>query len=140
MRTSASIVKNVLIAVGAYYVSWWVAPLIAVALWKVTERIVYRGNFEAAVFMPLVQSLPFALMAAVVGATVAMLVESKQPLFWVALPAALYAFSFQDWVLTAGKPFRIASVIVALFPAASCFVGAVVALRWRGRSARASSS
>jgi hypothetical protein len=140
MRTSASIVKNVLIAVGAYYVSWWVAPLIAVALWKVTERIVYRGNFEAAVFMPLVQSLPFALMAAVVGATVAMLVESKQPLFWVALPAALYAFSSQDWVLTADKPFRIASVIVALFPAASCFVGAVVALRWRARSARASSS
>jgi hypothetical protein len=74
MRTSASIVKNVLIAVGAYYVSWWVAPFFAVALWKVTERIVYRGNFEAAVLMPLVQSLPFALMAALVGATVAMLV------------------------------------------------------------------
>ena len=87
-------IRNLLISYGVYYVSWWVAYPLAFAYGKLTERIIYRGEFAGAVVMPLVTTVPYALVAVGVGvgASVAWLVDSERPLRWAIFPAALYIF------------------------------------------------
>ena len=59
-------VRNLLVGAGAYYLSWWVAYPLEFGFGKLTEGITYTGNFAGAVLMPIVTSLPVALIAAVV--------------------------------------------------------------------------
>jgi hypothetical protein len=87
-----SIARNLLIVGGVYYLSWWLAYPLALGYGKLTERIIYRGDFVGAAVMPLVTGLPYVVVAVGVGASVAWLVESEQPLRWAIFPAPLYAF------------------------------------------------
>jgi hypothetical protein len=145
---TVSTFRNLLISGGAYYLSWWVAYPFGFVYGKATGWIVYNGDFGAAIVMPLITSLPYALVAAGVGASVALLVESKRPLQWVVLAAALYAYYAyfgQRWNYspTITQPIalgtighlillnRIGQVMNILFPATTCIVGAVAALRYR---------
>ncbi len=126
--------KNLLIGAGAYYLSQWVAPPLGFGFWKLTKGIIYRGDFAGAVLMPLVTQLPEALVAAGVGAAVAWLVESERPLRWAIFPALLYAtFGYlgYHWVRPTPFIYRFAEVIGALFPAVTCVVGGIVAVRRR---------
>jgi len=140
---SAATLRNLFLSGGAYYLSWWLAYPLAFAYSKATGWIIYHGNFAAAVVMPLVTSLPYALVAAMVGACVALLVESKRRLQWAAFPAALYAYYGyvgHHWFGTQTIPSQVGPAIGALLPAISCMVGAVVALRyWLTRSVGSSS-
>src|SRR4030081_2491983 len=83
--------RNLLIGAGAYYLSWWVAMPLGIGYGKLTQRIVYSGDFAGYVVMPLVIRMPEALVAAVVGASVIWLIESDRPMRWVIFPALLYA-------------------------------------------------
>ncbi|HEY1924414.1 MAG TPA: hypothetical protein VGG58_04120, partial [Candidatus Acidoferrum sp.] len=83
---SAATLRNLFVSGGAYYLSWWLAHPLAFVYSKATGWIVYHGDFAAAVDMPLVTSVPYALVAAMVGASVALLVESKRRLQWAAFP------------------------------------------------------
>jgi hypothetical protein len=124
--------RNLLIGGGAYYLSWWLAYPLALGYGKLTERIIYRGDFAGAVVMPLVTGLPYAVVAVGVGASVAWLVESEQPLRWAMFPAALYAFfAFfgHHWASPPRSIDREAQVIGALFLAVACLAGAMVAAR-----------
>jgi bacteriorhodopsin len=126
------IARNLLIGGGAYYLSWWLAYPLALGYGKLTERIVYRGDFAGAVVMPLVTGLPYAVVAVGVGASVAWLVDSEQPLRWAMFPAALYAFfAFfgHHWASPPKSIDREAQVIGALFLAVACLAGAMVATR-----------
>jgi hypothetical protein len=68
--------RSLLIGAGAYYLAAWITPLLAVGFDKLTNGIIYTGDFESAVVMPMVVHLPEALVAAAVGAVVVWLVES----------------------------------------------------------------
>ena len=132
MITSA--LKNLLICFGSYYLSWWVAPPLSFLFGKVTGRIHYDGEFAAAVLLPLVVNLAMALVAALVGALIAFLVESKRPVLWALLPAAMYAGSSyfgHTWFQAPTFADRVAQVIGALFPAVSCIVSAIIGTRQR---------
>jgi hypothetical protein len=134
---TAATFRNLLIGGGAYYLSWWLAYPLAFGYGKLTERIIYRGEFASAVAMPLVTGFPYALVAAGVGASVAWLAESKRPLCWAIFPAALYAyFAFlgHHWARPPMLVDRVGQVIGALFLAVACLVGAMVAVRRRACS------
>ena len=76
----AATVKNLLICAGIYWVSGWVVLPLALGFGKLTQRVIYSGNFEREVIAPLVLRLPAALVAAGVGASVIWLVDSARPL------------------------------------------------------------
>jgi len=129
--------RNVLIAAGAYYLSWWFAYPLAFGYSKLTGWIIYRGNFAAAVAMPIVTGLPYALVAVGVGASVAKLVESKRPFYWAIFPAALYAyFAFvgHDWVRPPTSYDRLGQIIGAAFLVVACLVGAMITSQRRTSS------
>src|SRR6266478_2768893 len=85
-------IRNLLIGCGVYYLSWWVADPLAFVYGKLTERIIYRGEFAGPVLMPLGMTVPYALVSFGVGASFAWLVDSDRPLRWAIFPAALYVF------------------------------------------------
>jgi hypothetical protein len=66
-------VRNIVVSAGAFYLSWWVAPPLALGFGKLTRHISYMGDFGTAVEMPLVLNLPYAVVAVGVGACVAWL-------------------------------------------------------------------
>ncbi len=135
--------RNILIASGAYYLSWWLVYPLDFGYRKIIGRIIYEGNLGYAVVMPLVMNFPFALVAVGVGIAVVLLVESERPLGWALLPAVLYfyfAYTGHHWVNPPTSVDRTAQTIGAIVPAAACIGGALVARRNRKNSVGAISS
>ena len=127
------IAKNLLIGAGAYYLSGWLDMPLAFGFGKLTQGLTYMGDFNGYVVMPLVVHLPWAIVAAAVGATVVWLVESDRPLGWALFPALLFGllgFLGYHWARPPLILDRLAQTIGALFPALSC-VAALVAARRR---------
>ena len=128
-----TVFRNSLIAAGAFYLSYWVAPPLE---WGYSKLVHLRfvGYFETAVLMPLLMNLPDALVAVGVGASVAWLVDSKRPAAWVAIPAALYVYFDYvgySWVQPPTISQRLGQVVGALFLAFACFVGAMTVIGHR---------
>jgi hypothetical protein len=125
-------VRNLLVGCVVYYISWWIAYPLAFAYGKLTQRIVYRGEFAGAVVMPLVTTFPYALVAFGVGASVAWLVDSGRPLRWAIFPAALYVFFGIAGYHWARQPLfldRVAQAIDATFMGIACLGGAMIVAR-----------
>jgi hypothetical protein len=132
-----SAARNLVISYGVYYLSWWLAYPLAFAYGKLTERIIYRGEFASAVIMPLVTTLPYALVAFGVGACVAWLVDSERPFLWAIFPAALYIFYGTIGYHWARQPIlldRVAQIIDAMFMGIACIGGAIITVRGRAAS------
>ncbi len=132
--TPAMKVRNLLIGIGAYYLSWFLANPLAIGIRKLTNGITYSGDFEGGILLPLVIHLPEALIAFVVGVSVVRLVESDRPLLWAIVPTFLYALAARHFVHWAHPPTlieRVGAIIGALFPAIACMVAATFATRRR---------
>jgi hypothetical protein len=130
-------IRNLLIGYGVYTASWWVAYPLALAYGKLTERIIYRGEFAGAVVMPLVTTVPYALVAFGVGASVAWLVDSDRPFRWAIFPAALYIYFGiigYHWARPPVLLDRVAQLIDATFMGIACLGGAMTAIRRRSTS------
>jgi hypothetical protein len=122
--------KNLLIGAGAYYISGWLSLPLAFGLGKLTQGLIYSGDFNGYVVMPMVIHLPRAIVAAAAGAAVVWLVESDRPLGWALFLALLYGllgFRGYHWAHPPVFLDRVAQTIGALFPALACVVGALVA-------------
>ena len=95
----AAAVRNVLVVVGAYYVSAWIVVPFWIPIAKLTEGRVYSpGPQELA--MDLFHFLPIAATAILAGATTGLLFESDRPLRWAAFAAVfvgLMAWSATRW-------------------------------------------
>jgi hypothetical protein len=134
MKMVKHTIRNLLVGYGVYIASWWVAYPLAFAYGKLTERIIYRGEFAGAVLLPLVMTVPYALVAFGVGASVAWLVDSERPLRWAIFPAALYIYYGIIGYHWARQPLvldRVAQVIDATFMGIACLGGAIIAVRRR---------
>src|SRR6202035_1169664 len=92
MKIFRNMLRNPMIGYGVYVVSWWVADVFVIAFGKLTQRIIYRGEFAGAVVMPFLMTFPYALVAFGVGASVAWLVDSERPFLWAIFPTAFYIF------------------------------------------------
>jgi hypothetical protein len=140
---SAITARNLLIGVGAYYLSWWVASPLAIGFEKFTHwiGIRYYGDFVGGVVMPIVLALPYAVVAAVVGASVVWLVESDRPIGWTLVPTFLYAlglFRPSHWVRPPTPLERVGDAIRMALPAVACIVAGIVAAKRRADSQRIS--
>lgn len=134
MKIVKNTIRNLIIGYGIYVASWWVADLLVLAYGKLTQRIIYRGEFAGAVVMPLVMTFPYALVAFGVGASVAWLVDSERPLLWAIFPTAFYIFFGTLGYHWARQPLpldRVAQVIDAAFMGIACLCGAWIAVRRR---------
>jgi hypothetical protein len=125
-------IRNFVLGYGVYMASWWIATPLAYVYGKLTERIVYRGQFAGAVVLPLVATIPYALAAAGFGASVTLLVDSERPFRWSIFPAALYVFFGTMGYHWARQPVlldRVAQVIDATLMGIACLGGAIIAVR-----------
>jgi len=132
--------RNLLICAGAYYLAAWLTFPLGFGFAKLTHGIVYSGDFESAVVMPIVEHLPKALIAAAAGAAVVWLIESDRPAAWAVFPVLLYAvlgFFGYHWARPPVLLDRVSQIVGAFFPAASCACGAMVAVRQRMRTSPA---
>jgi hypothetical protein len=137
MKLVKHAIRNLLIGYGVYTASWFVAYQLAFAYGKLTERIIYTGEFAGAVVMPLVMTVPYALVAFGVGASVAWLVDSERPHRWAIFPASLYIFFGTIGYHWTRQPLlldRVAQVIDAMFMGIACLGGAMIAVRRRAPS------
>lgn len=122
--------RNILVCMGAYYLSLWAAYPLILAVSKLTVQI----NFGSGVGISLLINFPLALVAFGVGVCVVLLVESRRPLPWIVLPAALYissGFRGWHWAQPTIHADLIDQLVAALFPALMCIVGAITGARWR---------
>ncbi|HTC64435.1 MAG TPA: hypothetical protein VK709_16465 [Candidatus Saccharimonadales bacterium] len=125
-----------LISFGAYYLSLLLVSLFSPAYWKITNGIVYSGDFAGMVVMPIVNKLPIALAAAIVGAVVVRFVDSDGRIFWPMLPALLYAvFGFLGfhWARSPVHADRVYQTIASLFPAITCIMGGIISA-WQSKT------
>lgn len=125
--------RNLLIGGGAYFISGWLGILLSLAFGKLTQGLIYTGDFIGYVVSPIVIHMPRAIVAAAVGATVVWLVESARPVSWAVPPAILYAlFGFFGYHWARPPVFldRVSQTIGALFPALACIIGALLAERY----------
>ena len=84
--------------------------------------------------MPIILALPYALVAAVVGASVAWIVESDRPVGWTLVPTFLYAlglFRPSHWAQPPNSFDRVGDAIRMLLPAVACIVAGIVASKRR---------
>lgn len=133
---SVTIVRNILIGGGAYYLAGWLNFVLWFGFSKLTRGIIYTGDFEGSVVMPLVEHFPKALAAFAAGAVVVWLVESERPTSWVTFPIVLYAglgFLGYHWARPPVFLDRVTQTIGALFPAIACAIGGMAAARQRRR-------
>jgi hypothetical protein len=130
--------RNLLVGVGAVYLSWWVSGPLAIGFGKITMGIHYYGDFEGGVVMNIVLALPYALVAAVVGASVAWIVESDRPIGWTLVPTFLYAlsgvFHVSRWARPPTPYERVGDMIRVLLPAVACIVAGIMAAKRRAAS------
>jgi hypothetical protein len=126
------IARNLLIGAGAYYLSKWLVVPLVFGLGKMTQGLIYSGDFNGKIVSQLVWHLPLALVAFAAGFTVAVLVEADSPVYWAIFPAILYglfAFLGRHWALPPDFLDRVGQTLGALFPALTCVLGASVAAR-----------
>jgi hypothetical protein len=124
---------NILICAGAYFISMWMVSLFSPVYWKLTNHIIYSGEFAGMVLMPLVNKLPAALAAACVGASVIWLVDSRWKILWPILPALLYAvlgLLSYHWARPPQNLIRSYQIVSALFPAITCLIAGIISA-WR---------
>jgi len=123
-----------LVGAGAYYLSWYVANPLAIGFGKLTKGVTYHGDFAGDILMPIVISLPYAFVAALVGAFVVWIVESDRPIAWTIVPTFLYAlgvFHRSHWARPPTSLERVGDFIRVLLPAVVCIAAGVVAAKRR---------
>jgi hypothetical protein len=126
------ILRNLVVGFGVYQLSWWLAYPLAFAYGKLTEGIIYPGNFAGAILMPLVLTVPYALVAVGVGACVVWLVDSERPFRWALFPAALYVYFGIIGYHWAHQPLlldRVTQIVDASFLGIACLGGAILLAR-----------
>jgi hypothetical protein len=133
-------IKNLFLAYGIYTASWWLADLLVLVYGKLTRRVIYHGAFAGTVLLGIVETVPYALVAALVGAFVVWLVDSERPLRWAIFPVVFYVFFGTIGYHWARLPMtldRISQFTDAAFMVIACVAGAVVAARRRASPHRA---
>jgi len=128
------IARNLLVGAGAYYLSKWLVVPLALGFGKMTQGLIYYGDFNGKIVAPLVDHFPIAFVAFAAGASVAWLVDSDSPVSWAVFPAVFYGlFTFlgYHWAVHPDILDRAGQTLAALFPAITCVLGAVTTRRFR---------
>lgn len=117
--------RNVLIGVGAFYVSRWMAALLRTGLTTVVHGGMSADGLRQVLLTPFVSSLSHAIAAASAGAAVALLVvspESSVRWKWAMVPAVLWFVASLDEVTISapGWAHLVTQLIAAALPSIVC--------------------
>lgn len=125
--------RNVLIACGAYYVSTWVASLVAWLVATAAGSVQTSDYALRSEIRSIVNGAPDAVAAAFCGAAIGLLADSQTPARWTALPAALMILaSLQRAQIFADTWTSFATqALIGSLPAAVCVAAGQMATRHR---------
>jgi hypothetical protein len=140
-----TILSNAAIAYGVYIASWWVAYPLALAYGKLTHAIGihYYGEVGGKVLLPLSLTIPYALVAFGVGASVVWLVDSTRPFRWVIFPALFYLYFGTIGYRWEKQPLaldRLGLILDTSLMVIGCVVGGMILVRRKNSSFSAGSS
>jgi hypothetical protein len=134
--------RNVLIGVGAFYVSRWIAALLRTALTALLEGVMSADGLRQALLTPFVASLSHAFAAAAAGVAVVLLVVdslgtpgTSARWRWAAVPAVLwFVASLDDVTISApGWVHLVTQLIAAALPSIVCLAAGHLADWHRSR-------
>lgn len=127
-------VQNILISFGVFWLSLWVAGVLAWPLGKLNDGIVYGGGVLSALAMGVMSSMGRTLAAVLAGVLVTVVVASRKSELWALIVAALYVVDApvrHHWGYPATAWDRLWQSVDLLFPAVACIAAAVVTARLR---------
>ena len=134
-------VRNLLISIGAYWISVQPVLLLAWLFAKAKPETLYGDSFVAAISLGVMNGMPRAICAGLGAAVVTFAATSKRPHRWASVVALLYvvvARPHYHYVRPATTWYRIAQIADVLWPAIMClFVAAIIG--WKRRDATSES-
>jgi hypothetical protein len=139
MRMTRLTTRNVLLVIGVWEASSLVAMLFRVLLIPLSNRLIFTG-YAGKVAYWLWEGFPDALVAAVASIVLVWVTETKKPLAWVGVLAALFLYggSLNAWKwikrgwITSPSPADYVGILAqAIIPVLVCLV---VGVWWTRRS------
>ncbi len=123
--------KNILIAVGSYWLSTWVVVPLGMLFGKITNHIIYGDSVLAAISMGVMLSLERSVAAAAAGICVTLVADGKNPEFWAIIPSVLYAMRlFRYHFYASPTTWEYVSLHVEkFFPAVACIAAAFLVVK-----------
>jgi len=132
--------RNVLLVIGVWEASSLVAMLFRVLFIPLSNRLIFTGD-AGNVAMWLWEGFPDALVAAVASIVLVWVTETKKPLVWVGVLAALFSYSGSlnawkwirhGWETSPSRADYVGILARAILPVLVCLV---VGVWWTRRSA-----
>lgn len=132
--------RNALLVIGVWEASSLVAMLFRVLFIPLSNRLIFTGD-SGNVAMWLWQGFPDALVAAVASIVLVWVTETKKPLVWVGVLAALFLYSGslnawkwirRGWITSPSRADYVGILAQAIIPVLVCLV---VGIWWIRRSA-----
>jgi len=125
--------KNILNAVGSYWLSTWAAAPLGALIQKFNNGVIYGDSILAAILLGVVLSLGRALAAAAAGICVTLVADGKKSEFWAIIPAALYATRLfrNNWQVPPTMWDHVMISVDRFFPAIVCVTVAFLVARFR---------
>jgi hypothetical protein len=133
-------IRNILICIGAYWLTRWLVGPLDLLFSKFTDRIIYGDSVLYAIAMGVATSLPRTVAAILAGVLIVFIAIDVNPERWSLLVAALYVlFSGLrvHWFLPPTPWYRVWQITNVLFPAIACIIAAFATAAIRGKRSRA---
>ncbi len=131
-------IRNVLMSLGVFWASLWVARLLAWPFSRLNAGIVYGDSVLSALAMGVISSMGRTAAAVLAGVLVTVIVPSRKSELWALIVAVLCVVDApvrHHWGYPASGWDRLWQGVDLVFPAIACIAAAVVTARLRGKRA-----
>jgi hypothetical protein len=129
-------VQNILISLGVFWLSVWVARFLASPFGKLNDGIVYGDGVLSALAMGVMTSMGRTLAAVLAGVLVTVIVSGRRSGLWAVIVAVLYVVDAPlryHWFSLPTSWDRLWQGVNLVFPAIACIAAAVITARLRGK-------
>jgi hypothetical protein len=127
--------RNVLIALGAFWLSLWAVPWLSLAFGKLNSKIIYDSVWFEAIAMGMMTSMGRAFAASLASVITTMAVDARKPERWALIVAVLYVVDAPvrhgAWHIAPTAWDRGWQAVDLIWPAVACLVSAIAASRFR---------
>lgn len=126
--------QNILISFGVFWLSLWVAAILALPLGKVNDGVVYGEGVFSAIAMGVMSSLARTLAAILAGVLVTAIIANHKSELWALIVAILYVVDApvrHHWGAPATGWDKLWQSVDLVFPAIACIAAALITARLR---------
>jgi hypothetical protein len=127
-------IQNILVSFGAFWVSLWIAGLLAGPFGRLNDKVVYGDSVLSAIALGIMSSLSRTLAAVLAGILVTVVISSRKSELWALIVAALYVVDApvrHHWGPPATRWDHLWQSVDLAFPAIACVVVAIITARLR---------